>query len=765
MLTPIKPKNACITQIKKDNNTVYLISESGILRIQIFCDDVFRVSFTCDDEFNIHQDEEFLKASETCNYDILENENEIFIFTKQLKCKIIRQNSSVNFIKNNDGIEQVLFRETPYESHILEKFDSFKCEGQIKTEEIKTADGIKKRILSADKIFDKTLYHTKLNFILEENEKIFGLGQAEHGLWDLSHSTQYLNQANKKIAIPFFVSSKGYGVLFSTKSPAIFKGIEQNTSFKGLQNFLNNAYFYTTADYYLDYFFISPEHKADIVKRMRTITGKATLPPKWAFGYVQSQERYETQKEILDTVKEFKKRNIPLSCIVLDWLSWEDGMWGQKSFDKSRFPQPDKMIEALSKDNVHFMISIWPSMNEKCDNYKEMYEQKCLLNGQNICNSFDKKARALYWKQAREGLANFGVESWWCDSSEPMTPEWNHLTCPPEEIQFNEYVQAASDSMPLEKSNSYGFYHAMGMYEGQKQDFPERRMIILTRSGVLGSQKYGVTLWSGDTSATWKTLQNQMLAAIHFSLSGIPYWTFDIGGFFVKKGINWYWNGDYDNTIENNGYKELYTRWFQLGTFLPMLRAHGTDCRREPWAFENKENNVFYETIVNFIKLRYKLLPYIYSVAASIWKDDEQFIRPLFTQFNDANCIDICTQFMFGPNIMVCPVIQPMYYDKQGNQINAEKFIKVYLPSDCSWYDWWTNQIIEGGKWITCDADITKIPLFVKAGTVIPVDQDNKTITLRFPDSNGNCEPFELYEDDGKTNEYLNGKYKIYKVF
>ena len=196
------------------------------------------------------------------------------------------------------------------------------------------------------------------------------------------------------------------------------------------------------------------------------------------------------------------------------------------------------------------MISIWPSMDEKCDNYKEMLENKCLLPGINICNSFDKKARELYWKQAREGLANFGVESWWCDSSEPSTPEWNHYEFPPEELQFTEYLQNAQDIMPLEKSNAYGYYHAKGMFEGQKAYFPERRMIILTRSGVLGSQKYGVTLWSGDTSASWKTLQNQLLAAIHFSLSGIPYWTFDIGGFFVKKGINWYWNGEYDNKVE-----------------------------------------------------------------------------------------------------------------------------------------------------------------------------------------------------------------------
>ena len=751
MLTPVKPKDSKITDVKQEKNCIYLFSEAGILRVLIFNDDIFRISFTNEQSFNENQASEFLQPKNETKYDLINSGEYYLISTAKLICKINMNTSSVCFTRKNEEQDNLLFSEKARDSHHLEKFDSFISLGNVKIEEIQTADGVKKHILAADKVYDKTLYHTRLDFLLDENEKIYGLGQCENGIWDYRHSKQYLNQANKKIAIPCFVSSKGYAVLFSTQSPSIFCG-------------MNEPYFYSTADYYLDYYFIAPASKADIVKGIRQITGKALMPPKWAFGYIQSQERYESQEEILSTAGEFKKRNIPLSCIVLDWLSWPDGLWGQKSFDKTRFPQPDKMIENLGKDNVHFMISIWPSMDEKSENYKEMLEQKCLLNGINICNSFDKKARELYWKQAKEGLADFGVESWWCDSSEPSTPEWNHYECPPEEVQFSEYIQNAQDTMPLESSNAYGLYHSKGMYEGQKADFPQRRMLILTRSGVPGSQKYGVTLWSGDTSASWKTLKNQLIAAIQFSLSGIPYWTFDIGGFFVKKGINWYWNGDYDETTANPAYKELYTRWLQLGTFLPMFRAHGTDCRREPWAFDD-DSHIFYNTICDFIKLRYKLLPYIYSIAGKVWHDDEQIIRPLFSCFEDSLVFDIFEQFMLGPNLMVCPVIKPMYYDKQGNEINAEKTINVYLPSDCDWYDWWTGQKHKGGQWLLCDADITKIPLFVKAGTVIPVDQDNKTLTLRFPDDNGHCEPFELYEDDGKTNEYLDGKYKIYKVF
>ena len=743
MLTPIPPKNALVTKIKTQDNFVYCYSEQGVLRIAVYEPAVFRISYNLKDDFNAEQGSEFAAPSVPfTDFSVEETDDFISIKTSLLTCKISRANSSVSFTNPESGL---LFSEASGHNHILEQFDVYKSCGNIKTEEVKTADGVKKRVLAADKIFDKNLFHTRLNFSFAQDEKLFGLGQAEEGIWNLRGTTQYLNQANKKIAIPFLISSKGYGLLFTTQSPCIFSDEQYG------------SYFYTTADYYLDYFFIAaPTTSASIISAMRRLTGKALLLPKWALGYIQSQERYETQEEILDTAAQFKKRKIPVSAIVLDWLSWPDGMWGQKSFDNNRFPSPDKMIEELHKDDVHFMISIWPTMDEKSENYKEMKEHDTLLPGVNICNAFKKEARELYWKQAKEGLAVYGVESWWCDSSEPVTPEWNHLEQPIPQVQFNEYVNATSDIMPPEKSNAYGYYHALGMYEGQKKDYPDRRMLILTRSGWSGSQKLGVTLWSGDTYASWKTLQNQLVAAIQFSLSGIPYWTFDIGAFFVKKGINWYWKGEYDDTTKNPAYRELYTRWLQLGAFLPMFRAHGTDCRREPWAFED-ESNIFYNAITDFIKLRYSLMPYIYSVAAKVWKDDQMFISPLFVEFKDKTVLDISSQFMFGPSIMVCPVTTPMYYEKSGTPIQVEKSIKVYLPSDCGWYDWWTGKKHEGGQWITAPADISKIPLFVREGSTIPTEKE----ILRFPNKEGKCQPFELYEDDGITNDYQKGNFKI----
>ena len=751
MLTAVPGKSCLIKDITKKDDCVLLKSGRGILRIFLYFDDVVRVSFSPEGKFDERQGEHFLpKATATSSlFTLCENDKEIKITTKSLIILVDREKGFVSF--DRDG--KKLFSEAADDNYTLEKFDVYKNVGQIKTEEVKTADGVKKRIVAANKEYQESLYHTTLRFNFAENEKLFGLGQAEEGVWNLRGTTQYLHQANKKIAIPFLISSLGYGLLFTSQSPAIFSDT------------LYGSYFYTNADYYLDYFFIAPNEDdisasfsssdfsssnnsspnnsssnnssytvfAKIIARMRALTGKASLPPDYALGYVQSQERYETQEEILATVAEFKKRGIPLSLIVLDWLSWEDGMWGQKSFDKKRFPDVPGMIKKLHEDDIHFMISIWPTMDEKSENYKEMKEKGALLDGVNICNSFDEAARDLYWKQAKRGLADFGVESWWCDSSEPVTPEWNHMERQLPEKVFSEYLQATGDIMPPQKANAYGLYHARGMYEGQTRDFPERQMLILTRSGYPGSQRYGVTLWSGDTCAKWSVLKNQVVQACQFGLSGIPYWTVDIGGFFVKRGEPWYWNGDYPAATEDPAYRELYVRWFQFGAFLPMFRAHGTDCRREPWAFCD-ETNVFYDTLVSFIKLRYKLMPYIRMVSKRVTENGESFIRPLFMEFSDSNVFDISSQFMFGPSFMVCPVTEPMIdfenygkavaganeVDKDFTKLGTVTYkcapeIDVYLPADCDWIDWWSEKLYEGGQWIKAPAPIQQMPLFIRA--------------------------------------------------
>ena len=722
MLTAVPGKSNRIEKVTFGDNGVFLKSEKSVIKLSFYFEDVVRVSYSENGDFDKRQGEDMLLPDlpllKKDDYSLTENAEEILVRTKSLSVHVCRESGAVKVFKLSDGakdgqmLEVPLFSEASDSSHSLEKFDVYKSIGQIKTEEVKTADGVKKRVLAADKEYVESFYHTRVNFAFAPDEKLFGLGQMEEGVWNYRGTTQYLHQANKKIAIPFLISSRGYGLLFTTQSPSVFSDSQYG------------SYFYTNADYYLDYFVIAPESFPKIIGRMRSLTGKASLPPDYALGYVQSQERYESQQEILDTVAEFKNRDIPLSLIVLDWLSWEDGMWGQKSFDKKRFPDVPAMVKKLHDDDVHFMISIWPTMDEKSENYKEMKEAGTLLSGVNICNAFDKAGRKLYWKQAKKGLADLGVESWWCDSSEPITPEWNHMEKPLPENIYQEYLQTSSDIMPPQKANAYGLYHARGIFEGQIRDFPDRPVLTLTRSGYPGSQRYGVTLWSGDTSAKWSVLKNQVVQACQFGLSGIPYWTVDIGAFFVKRGEAWYWNGDYPEATEDPAYRELYTRWFQFGAFLPMFRAHGTDCRREPWAFCDK-TNVFYDTLVSFIKLRYKLLPYIKMVAQRVSENDESFIRPLFMEFNDKSLFDISTQFMFGPEIMVCPVTKSFIdfekYELADSAVpyKTSPLIDVYLPADCDWYDFWTGEKLKGGQWIKAEAPIQKMPLFVRDGAEI----------------------------------------------
>ena len=722
MLTAVPRKSDRIKNVICNDGGVFLKSEKSVIRLALYFEDVLRVSYSETDCFDKKQGEGMLLSDlpllRQADFSLKELDDEIIISTRKMAVHVLRASGAIKVYKlyedgsSGEMVENPAFSEALEKSHSIEKFDVYKSVGQIKTEEIKTADGVKKRVLAADKEYVESLYHTKLNLAFAPDEKLFGLGQMEEGVWNYRGTTQYLHQANKKIAIPFLISSRGYGLLFTTQSPSVFSDSQYG------------SYFYTNADYYLDYFVIAPDSFSKIIGRMRSLTGKASLPPDFALGYVQSQERYESQQEILDTVAEFKKRDIPLSLIVLDWLSWEDGMWGQKSFDKKRFPDVPTMVEKLHEENVHFMISIWPTMNEKSENYKEMKEAGTLLSGVNICNAFDEAGRKLYWSQAKRGLADLGVESWWCDSSEPLTPEWNHIEKPLPENIFHEYLQTTSDIMPPQKANAYGLYHARGMFEGQTRDFPDRPVLTLTRSGYPGSQRYGVTLWSGDTSAKWSVLKNQVVQACQFGLSGIPYWTVDIGAFFVKRGEAWYWNGDYPEAAADPAYCELYTRWFQFGAFLPMFRAHGTDCRREPWAFCDK-TNVFYDTIVSFIKLRYKLLPYIKQVAQRVSENDESFIRPLFMEFNDKSLFDISTQFMFGPEIMVCPVTKSFIDFEKYKLADAavpyktSPLIDVYLPADCDWNDFWTGEKLKGGQWIKAEAPIQKMPLFVREGAEI----------------------------------------------
>lgn len=753
MLIVQKRKQLKVISASRAESALLLETENGKIKIESCSDSIIRVRYTLSEGFSDIKSPGTVPAAEICQWTYAENEAEIVLSTAKIVLVINKTTCRFSYY---DSRGRLLTREPEKGGKTLIPFDSYKTildENSI-VEKTVTPDGVKEVVHDAKKVFNKKLYHTKLEFEWAEGEALYGLGQQEEGSLNLRGTRQYLHQANMKIAMPMLLSTMGYGILQDTYSPLIFNDNEYG------------SYLYNEAANELNFYFIFGESFDDIIHGYRKLTGKAVMLPKWVFGYMQSQERYETQQEIINTVMEYRRRKIPLDSIVLDWHSWEDGMWGQKSFDKKRFPDPEAMTRELHENGAHFMISIWPSMNRETDDYAEMKENGCLFQKSETYDAFNEKARSLYWNQANKGLFSKNVDAWWCDSSEPVTPEWSFPIKPEPDHSFTAYHNAARVYMDEEYTNAYALFHARAIYEGQRSMNDEKRVVNLTRSGYIGQQRYGTIVWSGDTSAKWGTLEKQIPAGLNLCAAGLPYWTLDIGAFFVKKGHMWFWDGDYEGGCEDPGYRELYTRWLQFGAFLPVFRSHGTDTRREIWHFGEK-GEMFYDAIAKFIELRYRLMPYIYSMAAMVTFRDYTMMRLLAFDFmDDKKVYDIKDQYMFGNALMICPVTKPMYFDKNSVPLEGvDKTRRVYLPARTDWYDFWTNEVYSGGKTVTAPAPLDVIPVYVKAGSIMPMvevaqysaaSSANNILLLIYPGADGS---FTLYQDEQDNYNYESGDY------
>lgn len=751
-------KGSGILKIWREGNALFLRQETGLIRLIPHADNILQISYTQEEDFPKESCEEknivcHGKKYEEIVWEYTEDEREVILCTDALQVRASLSTGSLRF-ERRDGT--LLLAEQEHDSKSVEAFDVYRTvegEGAV-IEEIETADGVKRRVKDAARVFDRQLYHTTLFLQFQQEEMLYGLGQAEEGVWNLRNTTQYLHQANLKIAVPVLVSNMGYGLMFSTQSPAVY------------DDTVYGSYIHTEADEYLDYYFIAGDMR-EVVRGYRYLTGKAVMLPKWAFGYMQSQERYESAEELLETAKRFRKIGFGMDTLVLDWLSWPDGQWGQKSFDRERFPDPSEMMKELHGLDTHLMLSIWPNMTPGCPDYLEFQDAGLFFPNSNIYDAFSKEGRELYWSQVKKNLFSHGVDAWWCDSSEPVTPEWSRNCKPPAPEMYRTFVEEAGKLMPIDKTNAYGLYHAMGIYEGQRGETETKRVVNLTRSGYLGIQKYGTILWSGDIYASWENLKKQIVAGLQFCSCGLPYWSLDIGAFFVKKGPQWYWNGDYPQGLENLGYRELYVRWFQYGVFLPIFRSHGTDVRREPWNFGN-EGEMFYDALSAACCLRYRLMPYIYSLAGDVWRNDSIMMRPLFYDFpKDKKSAEISTQYMFGPALMICPVTAPMYYDKDGRVLEEpDRSLTVYLPAGCDWYDLYTEERYEGGQKIHINVSLERIPVFVRAGSILPITEAQPTAqttckeieVLVYAGADGS---FSLYEDSGDGYGYETGEYCV----
>jgi len=762
---PVKDE---ITSVKSKENAYIFTTERGLLRISFIKEKLAHICFTVSGEFG-HTHPWILDSVSDMASGLSEDNSFYYISTDNLCLQISKADSSISFLnKKADSSEfdskAPLFKENNSFSREFEKIQEYITvdDETLTSREIVTADGVKKVVDSAKKAEGRVLYKSRLHLSFDKNEALYGLGQSEEGVFNLRGHVKYLHQANRKISIPVLMSSKGYGLFFPSGSASMFCDNE------------SGCFFQTEASEMMEYYFLGGDTIDESISLFRYLTGKAELLPRWAYGYLQSKERYESEAELLELSCEFRRRNIGVDALILDWITWEDNMWGQKTLDPKRFPNPDSMMEKLHEDNVHLMISIWPNMTAACDNYKEFKARNLLYPGTEVYNALSKEARDLYWKQVNDGLFCHGIDGFWCDSSEPFTPEWTHEIKPDAATAYQDFIKVATESMPYDEINAYGFYHAMGIYEGQRKT-SDTRVMNLTRNGYPGSQRLGTVLWSGDIGASFDTLRRQVAEGLNLCVTGLPYWTLDIGAFFVKKGKPWYWEGKYPEGLENLGYKELYVRWYQYGAFLPIFRSHGTDCPREPWQF-GEAGDMFYDAIIKANELRYSLLPYIYSTAYKVWRDDYTMMRLLAFDFaGDEKVKDIYDQYMFGPSLMVCPVLSEMYYNEKSEAIDRCKTRKVYFPKGTDWVDIRDNAVYKGGSTSEVSADIYSIPVFAKAGSVIPMCKGIKSaaeleeaeiipVCFGAGASGTYTEGFELYSDSGDGYGYMNGQFEIRKM-
>ena len=517
----------------------------------------------------------------------------------------------------------------------------------------------------------------------------------------------------------------------------------------------------------MDYYFIAGDNMDQVVSGYRTLTGKSPVYPKWALGFWQSRERYKTSADIEETMSEFRKRHIPVDNIVQDWNYWKDDQWGSHQFDPQRYPNPQAMLDSVHAMHGRFMISVWPKFYCNTDNYKEldkhgwMYHQAVkdsiydwLGYMGSFYDAYSAGARKMFWRQMDENLYSkykAGVDAWWMDASEP-----NVRDCTP-----IGYRKALSGPTALGSSteyfNAYSIVNADAIYNGQRSVQPNKRVFLLTRSGFAGEQRFSTATWSGDIGTRWEDMRAQMTAGINYSMCGLPFWGMDQGGFCVE---NRYLAAQqlFDKSgIENDDLKEwreLQTRWNQFGCFIPLYRTHGQWPLREVWNIA-PDNHPAYKSIVYYDKLRYNLMPYLYSMAGWVNLKDYTMLRGLVMDFSsDAKVNNIGNQWMFGPALMACPV---EYYKARNRE--------VYFPEQCGWYDLYTGRHINGGQNLIVDAPYERIPVFVREGSIIPFgpsmewsDEKKPELINLYVYEGGNAD-FMLYEDEGTNYNYEKGKY------
>ena len=627
-------------------------------------------------------------------------------------------------------------------------------------------------------------FRVKQAFVLDKDEPIYGLGNLENGRLSQRSEHRTLMPGNVEDGITFFQSVKGYGLFWDNYSPTNFADNENGTSFE------------SEVGDCVDYYFMYGGNADGVIVEMRHLTGQVPMFPLWTYGFWQSRERYKSQAELLEVVNKYRELGIPLDGIIQDWQYWGNNyLWNGMEFMNADFPRPQDMIDEVHAKNAHIIVSIWSSFGPQTKPYKELDAKGMLFNfstwpqsgiseqwpprmdypsGVRVYDAYHPEARDIYWKHLSR-LHNMKLDGWWMDSTEP-----DHLDFKPEDMDTKTYLGSFR-----KVRSAYPLLTVGGVYDHQRAVSSDKRVFILTRSGFAGQQRYGCNVWSGDVVSTWETLRNQIPAGLNFSLTGNPNFNSDIGGFFAGA-YNQSWNDG--SGARNPAYRELYVRWMQFGVFTPMMRSHGTEVPRELYYYGKKGETV-YDALTAAVRLRYSLLPYIYSTSWEVTNRQSTFMRALMMDFaNDKKVWNIGNEYMFGRSLLVAPVLHAQYTPEVAKKVSADdgwnqntgegnvtsltdvdfsqaKSTKVYLPAGTAWYDFWTNEKQDGGREITRETTLDLIPLYVKAGSILPIGPDVQYATEKkwdhleirvYPGANGH---FILYEDEFDNYNYESGAY------
>jgi alpha-D-xyloside xylohydrolase len=580
------------------------------------------------------------------------------------------------------------------------------------------------RRYTSDVVNGERVYQVEQRFYPDALEGIYGLGQHQGGAFDQRGTVVELAQVNSNVSVPFFVSTLGYAILWNTASHSVFDNrfpTELKLSARAVD----------AIDYYV---FYGPSIDR-LIQIYRGMTGHAPLYGRWAYGFVQSKDRYRSAKDLLQIAAEYRERQVPLDFIVQDWFWWK--RQGDPQYTDSYlepFPDVPKALRTLHDEHIHAMISVWAKFDPSSHNYQEMKRLGLIVPGTDIYDATNPAAREYYWNNLVGVKFAEGWDGFWLDSSEPEIANGQSDAV----LDF----QQLSIGNGARYTNLFPLMHCGGVHDHWRKSTDRKRVFLLTRSGFLGQQRYATTVWSGDIIGTWESFRRQIPAGLNFQMSGLPYWTTDVAGY------GW----PYERDTRDPDYQELYVRWFQYGVFCPILRTHGhrTNDTNELFSYGQQ-----LPILIDYDRLRYRLLPYIYSLAWRVTNEGYTIQRGLPMDWPaDPRVRDIGDQFMFGPALLVAPITQPGSTRRE-----------VYLPQASAWYDFWTGGRIEGNT-VESSAPLNRIPVYVRAGSIVPLgpvvqNAAAPTDMLEVRVYPGADASFEWYSDAGDTYDYEKGERRI----